>query len=66
MPGNVMFCLENWNASDHLRGFWLSRGGGDIGPVVYSGGAVGRGTALQAGSSREAKGFDSRWGDWDF
>jgi len=32
-PGNVMFCLENWNTSEHLRGL---------------------------------KGFDSRWGHWDF
>ena len=62
MPGNVMFCLENWNARDHLKGLWLS-GGGDIGPVVvYTGVGVGRGTTLQAGSSSEVKGFDSRWG----
>jgi len=27
MPGNVMFCLENWNASEHLRGLRLGGGG---------------------------------------
>jgi hypothetical protein len=66
MPGNVMLYLENWNVKDHLGGLRLS-GRGDIGPVVvYTGGAVGRGTSLQAGSSSEAKGFDSRWGHRDF
>ena len=42
-------------------------GGENIGPVVvYTGGAFGRDTTLQAGSSSEAKGIDFRWGHRDF